>query len=74
MDNDESDDDEVFVPYNPGDNTSTDLLIDDTETITSVSSASETEQPAEKQIQLEVAASTSAVLNVLLFHPGCIVQ
>ncbi|XP_038217690.1 uncharacterized protein LOC119836440 [Zerene cesonia] len=73
MDNDESDD-EVFVPYNPGDNTSTDLLLDDTETVTSVSSASETEQPVEKQIQLEVAASTSAVLNVLLFHPGCIVQ
>ncbi|XP_045531320.1 uncharacterized protein LOC123718668 isoform X2 [Pieris brassicae] len=62
---------EVFLSYN-GDNTSTDLLIDDPETMTTVSSSSE--EPEEKQTQLEVAASTSAVLNVLLFHPACIVQ
>ncbi|XP_022119556.1 uncharacterized protein LOC110996270 [Pieris rapae] len=68
---DDDSEDEVFLAYN-GDNTSTDLLIDDPETITSVSSSSE--EPEEKQTQLEVAASTSAVLNVLLFHPACIVQ
>ncbi|XP_047523794.1 uncharacterized protein LOC125062159 [Pieris napi] len=68
---DDDSNEELFLSYNE-DNTSTDLLIDDPETMTTVSSSSE--EPEEKRTELEVAASTSAVLNVLLFHPACIVQ
>ncbi|XP_059058916.1 uncharacterized protein LOC131852274 [Achroia grisella] len=66
-DEDDDDDDEVFIDTVPGDNTSTDLLLEGKEKM-SVSS-DETEDPANEDMQLEVAAGTPVLLNYLLTHP-----
>ncbi|CAH2056505.1 unnamed protein product, partial [Iphiclides podalirius] len=72
-DHDDSDD-EVFVNSVPGDNTSTDLLIDGKEKM-SVSSDTLDEQDDEAALDLEVAAGTPVLLNYLLTHPiTCTIQ
>ncbi|XP_052757074.1 uncharacterized protein LOC128202087 [Galleria mellonella] len=69
----EDDDDEVFIDTVPGDNTSTDLLIEGKEKM-SVSSE-EAEEPLDEGMQLEVAAGTPVLLNYLLTHPiTCSIQ
>ncbi|CAH0599819.1 unnamed protein product [Chrysodeixis includens] len=69
---DEDDDDEVFVDTVPGDNTSTDLLLDKK---MSVSSDEVTDPDPEDKLQLEVAAGTPVLLNYLLTHPiTCSIQ
>lgn len=57
----------------PGDNTSTDLLIEGKEKM-SVSS-DEVDAEDEETMQLEVAAGTPVLLNYLLTHPiTCCIQ
>lgn len=57
----------MFVDTVPGDNTSTDLLIEGREKM-SVSSDEVTEED-EGALDLEVAAGTPVLLNYLLTHP-----
>lgn len=58
----------------PGDNTSTDLLIDGKEKM-SVSSDTLDERDEEAGLDLEVAAGTPVLLNYLLTHPiTCAIQ
>ncbi|XP_046974665.1 uncharacterized protein LOC124540935 [Vanessa cardui] len=69
-------DDDVFIANTPdNDNTSTDLLLDDQqEEEQSVQEPLEDED-TDKQLQMEVAASTSAMFNILLYHPfSCAIQ
>ncbi|KAJ8704669.1 hypothetical protein PYW07_011857 [Mythimna separata] len=71
---DDEDDDEVFIDTVPGDNTSTDMLIDKKMSVSS-DEATTTEQDAEDKLQLEVAAGTPVLLNYLLTHPiTCSIQ
>ncbi|CAH1643042.1 unnamed protein product [Spodoptera littoralis] len=72
----ESDDDEVFVDTVPGDNTSTDMLLDDKKmSVSSDEPITETDADAEDKLQLEVAAGTPVLLNYLLTHPiTCTIQ
>ncbi|XP_045782658.1 uncharacterized protein LOC123879147 [Maniola jurtina] len=71
------DDDEVFIdPKSDNDNTSTDLLLEnpspkEERSVSEVLDDGETD----KQLQMEVAASTSAMFNLLLYHPfSCSIQ
>ncbi|XP_026483738.2 uncharacterized protein LOC113391848 [Vanessa tameamea] len=70
-------DDDVFITTtSDNDNTSTDLLLDDQqeEEEQSVQEVLEDED-TDKQLQMEVAASTSAMFNILLYHPfSCAIQ
>ncbi|KAG6465291.1 hypothetical protein O3G_MSEX015057 [Manduca sexta] len=66
-------DDEVFVDSVPGDNTSTDLLLDKEKM--SISSEEPEESEEERNLNLEVAAGTPVLLNYLLTHPiTCTIQ
>ncbi|KAM3955625.1 uncharacterized protein ACR2FA_010459 [Aphomia sociella] len=68
----EDDDDEVFVDTVPGDNTSTDMLIEGKE---KMSVSSEETEELDESMQLEVAAGTPVLLNYLLTHPiTCSIQ
>ncbi|XP_068622308.1 uncharacterized protein [Battus philenor] len=70
----EDSDDEVFVNSVPGDNMSTDLLLEGKEKM-SISSDALDEQDEEAQLELEVAAGTPVLLNYLLTHPiTCAIQ
>lgn len=55
------------------DNTSTDLLLEEDPATEEPSVEEEGEE--DKQLQMEVAASTSAMFNILLYHPfSCVLQ
>ncbi|XP_069364193.1 uncharacterized protein [Maniola hyperantus] len=73
----DDDDDEVFLDPTPdNDNTSTDLLLEDSspEEERSVSEVLD-DVETDRQLQMEVAASTSAMFNLLLYHPfACSIQ
>ncbi|CAH2261123.1 jg26444 [Pararge aegeria aegeria] len=72
------DDDEVFIdPKADNDNASTDLLLEDSSSREEERTVSEVLDDIEtdKQLQMEVAASTSAMFNLLLYHPfSCSIQ
>ncbi|XP_023947121.1 uncharacterized protein LOC112052333 isoform X2 [Bicyclus anynana] len=71
----EDDDDEVFIDPK-SDNTSTDLLLEDSSREEErTASEAQDEIETDKQLQMEVAASTSAMFNLLLYHPfSCSIQ
>ncbi|CAH2084266.1 unnamed protein product [Euphydryas editha] len=68
-------DDDVFINTPPdNDNTSTDFLLDDQQEEEPTQEMLEDED-TDKQLQMEVAASTSAMFNILLYHPfSCAIQ
>ncbi|RVE40916.1 hypothetical protein evm_014434 [Chilo suppressalis] len=69
------DDDEVFVDTVPGDNTSTDMLLESKEPVKMSVSSDEVELEEDGDMQLEVAAGTPVLLNYLLTHPiTCAIQ
>ncbi|XP_075988508.1 uncharacterized protein LOC142984644 [Anticarsia gemmatalis] len=71
----EDEDDEVFIDTVPGDNTSTDLLLDTKMSVSSDETTEATVSEAEHNLQLEVAAGTPVLLNYLLTHPiTCAIQ
>ncbi|CAH0761581.1 unnamed protein product [Diatraea saccharalis] len=72
---DDEDDDEVFVDSVPGDNTSTDMLLDAKEPAKMSVTSDEMELEEDGDMQLEVAAGTPVLLNYLLTHPiTCSIQ
>ncbi|XP_050358926.1 uncharacterized protein LOC126779121 [Nymphalis io] len=69
-------DDDVFITTGPdNDNTSTDLLLDDEQEEEPSVQEIMGDEDTDKQLQMEVAASTSAMFNILLYHPfSCAIQ
>ncbi|CAB3262113.1 unnamed protein product [Arctia plantaginis] len=75
LEEEEDEDDEVFVDNVPGDNTSTDLLLENKMSVSSDETTEVTQSEAEDKLQLEVAAGTPVILNYLLTHPiTCAIQ
>ncbi|CAG9573793.1 unnamed protein product [Danaus chrysippus] len=68
-------DDEVFLDTPENDNTSTDLLLDEGIQEETIEEISETDRDDDQQLKVEVAASTTAMFNLLLYHPfSCSIQ